>query len=177
MVEVELQPHNPTWHDHFEQERDRIRKVANDGLLGIFHIGSTAIPGLLAKPKIDILSVYAKPSAIHNAKDTLLNEYNSHRDDEDWVVLTRTEEEHSIVLHLRPQCVQKWRDQLVFREFLRDNPCARAEYEGAKRTAAAEYPNNVDAYTDAKEPVIRLLTERGYEEGYHDQLPEFANKD
>jgi hypothetical protein len=56
-------------------------------------------------------------------------------------------------------------------------PCEREKYEGAKRAAASEYPNDGKAYTSAKEPIIRSLTERAYERGYDERLPDFATEE
>lgn len=176
---IELHPYDPAWREYFESERDRIREIADDALLGIFHIGSTSVSGFLAEPVIDILAVYSTSSAVHEAKESLFGEYRVHRDEEDRVALIwdKDEEDHSFTLHLRPRSVQGWRDQLVFRELLRDNPRARAKYERAKRTAASEYPNDGKAYTSAKEPIIQSLTEQAYEEGYDERLPDFATEE
>lgn len=171
---IELQPHDPAWREHFESERDRIREIESDELLGTFHVGSTSVPGLVAKPSIDILSVYSSESAVHDAKESFPDEYRVHRDESDRVVLISDGEELSFTVHLRPREAEDWRDQLVFRELLRDDPRARAKYEGAKRTAASEYPDDGKAYTSAKEPIIRSLTERAYEDGYDERLPDFA---
>lgn len=171
---IELHPYDPAWPDYFESERDRLREIAGDELLGIFHIGSTSIPGFVSKPTIDILAVYSAESAIHDAKESFPNEYRVHRDEEDRVVMIWDKDDYSFTVHLRPRTAQGWRDQLVFRELLRDDPHARAKYEGAKRTAASEYPNDGKAYTSAKEPIIRSLTEQAYEEGYDERLPDFA---
>jgi GrpB-like predicted nucleotidyltransferase (UPF0157 family) len=174
---IELHPHDPAWRDYFESERDRIRDLAGDELIGIFHIGSTSIPGLVAKPSIDILAVYSAESAIHAAKESFPTEYRTHRDEEDRVVLIWDEEDLSFTVHLRPRDAEGWRDQLVFRELLRDDSRVREKYEGAKRAAASEYPNDGKAYTSAKEPIIRSLTERAYERGYDERLPDFATEE
>ena len=123
--------------------------------------------------------MYSTSPAIHDAKDALLDGYYIHRDDDDRVVLIweRDEEDYKFTLHLRPRDAQGWRDQIVFRELLRDDPRARGKYEGAKRTAVSEYPDDGEAYTAAKQPVIRSLTDRAYEEGYDEQLPNFAAKE
>lgn len=175
MAEVVLEPHDPAWSDRFERERDRIRDAAGDPL-GVFHIGSTAVPNLAAKPALDALAVFEGYDPARETADALLADgYRLKRDDPDWIVLDRIGEEYSVVVHLRPRDADAWRDQFVFRELLREHPDARAEYERAKRTAAAEHPDDVDAYTDAKEPTILSLVERAYEEGYADRLPEFAD--
>lgn len=169
-----LESHDSGWSARFEAERDRIRARAGDDLLGVFHVGSTAVPNLPAKPVLDVLAVFADESAMRAAADELLaGEYVRKRNDDDWQVLNRFGDE-TVVLHLRPRDADTWRDQLVFREYLRENPGARAEYERAKRDALAEHPDDVDAYTDAKEATILSLTERAYEDGYGERLPAFA---
>lgn len=177
MTDVTLQPHNPAWDDDFERERNRIQAVADDGLLGIFHVGSTAVPGLVAKPNIDIVAVYDSSPAVQDAKELLLDEYTLHRDGEERVVLTLMDDTPGVVIHLQPRDAQPWRHQLILRELLREDSDARATYEDAKIAAAEEHPNDVDAYTDAKEPVIRGLTARAYEAGYDERIPTFADRE
>lgn len=177
---MELEPHDPAraerWTARFEVERERIRTVASEALLGACHIGSTAVPELAAKPVVDVLAVYADEGAMRAAARALAGDgCVRKRDDPDWQVLNRFDEDaETVVLHLRPRAAGTWRDQLVLRELLRDSARARAEYERAKRAAAAAHPGDVDAYTDAKEPTIEALTERAYREGYDERLPEFA---
>ena len=171
---IELESYDPAWVDRFERERERIRETESGGLLGVFHIGSTAVPELAAKATIDVLAVYTDGAAMRDAARAFAGDgYLRRRDDPDWQVLNRSGEA-TVVLHLRPRGADTWRDQLVFRELLRDSPRARAEYERAKRDAAAAHPEDVDAYTDAKESTIEELTARAYELGYDDRLPAFA---
>jgi GrpB-like predicted nucleotidyltransferase (UPF0157 family) len=171
---IELEPYDPVWADRFECERDRIRSVASDGLLGVFHIGSTAVADLAAKAAIDVLAVYTDEATMRDGAQTLVDDdYVRKRDDPDWQVLNRFGDT-TVVLHLRPRSADTWRDQLVFRELLRERPRARAEYERTKREAAAAHPEDVDAYTDAKESTIEERTARAYELGYDDRLPEFV---
>lgn len=171
---IELEPYDPAWADRFERERERVRETESGGLLGVYHIGSTAVPDLAAKAAIDVLAVYTDETTMRDAARALVDEsYVRKRDDPDWQVLNRFDDA-TVVLHLRPRGADTWRDQLVFRELLRDSPRARAEYERAKREAAAAHPEDVDAYTDAKESTIEELTARAYELGYDEYLPEFA---
>jgi GrpB-like predicted nucleotidyltransferase (UPF0157 family) len=171
---IELEPYDPAWADRFERERERIQSLASEELLGVFHVGSTAVPELAAKAAIDVLAVYADGAATRDGARALGDEgWVRKREDPDWQVLNRFGDA-TVVLHLRPREADTWRDQLVFRELLRERPRARAEYERAKREAAAAHPEDVDAYTDAKESTIEELTARAYEQGYDDRLPAFA---
>lgn len=171
MAEVVLEPSDAAWFDRFDRERERILSVASSHLLGEFHIGSTAVPGLPAKPVLDVLVVCDDNSRIEAAADALLeDEYELRSRRSDRTHLTRADE-YEVFVHLRPRDGETWRDQLVFREFLRENREARATYERAKRAAAADHPSDVDAYTDAKEATIRRLLDRAYEAGYGDRVP------
>lgn len=172
MPELHLVAHDPAWRERFQVVRERIRE-ADDDLLGVFHVGSTAVEDLAAKPVVDVLAVFGDYDAASGVADALVaGEYDRQRDDPDWLVVSRTDGQ-SVVVHLRPREADRWRDQLVFREYLRENPDARSEYEEAKRAAAAEHPDDVGAYTAAKNETIRELEARAHEEGYGDRVPEF----
>jgi GrpB-like predicted nucleotidyltransferase (UPF0157 family) len=174
MDDVRLEP-DPVWTDRFEEERTRIRDAASDGLLGVFHVGSTAIPDLPAKPLLDVLAVFEEYESARTTADALAAEgYDVRKDEPEWIQLTRTGGDDSVFLHFRPEEPDVWRDQLVFRDYLRENPQARREYERVKREAAAAHPNDPEAYTKAKEEIVLSLEERAYEEGYDERLPDFG---
>ena len=173
MVEVELKAHDPVWRERFERQRRRVRDVAPDGLLDVFHIGSTAVPDLAAKPVLDVLAVFEGDEPAQKTAESLAAEgYDLRRDEPEWVRLSY-EGEYSAVLHFRPREVEAWRDQMVFREYLRENSNVRAEYEREKRAAVAEHGDDVSDYTDAKEETILSLTDRAYEVGYGERIPDF----
>lgn len=171
---IELEPYDPTWRTAYESEAGRIRELAGEGLRGVFHVGSTAVPGLAAKPIVDVLAVYASTDAVNDAKAILLDEYRVHRNEPDRVVLLKETGGPGFTLHLRPVDARDWPDQIVFRELLRADDAARQRYEEAKRTAASEHPDDGQRYTAAKQPTIEALTDRAYEEGYDERLPAFA---
>ncbi len=167
---------DPAWHDRFVQVRDRIRDAAGAELLGVYHVGSTAVEGLPAKPVVDVVAVFEEYDAARGVADALVAAgYDRQRDDPDWIVCSRTDaDEESVVVHLQPRSAETWREQLIFREFLRDDPEACAEYEAAKRAAVADHPDDVSAYTAAKNETIRSLVAQAREEGYDQRLPEFG---
>lgn len=174
MTELRLVDHDPAWREEFRRVRDRIRGAGGEGLLGVFHIGSTAVEDLAAKPVVDVLAVFQEYGDARETADALVAEgYDCQRDDPDWIVLSRTEGQ-PVVVHLHPRSAETWREQLLFREYLRDRPAARTEYERAKRRAVAENPDDVAAYTEAKNETIRSLVARAREAGYEDRLPEFG---
>lgn len=168
---------DPVWPGRFEDERERIRDAAGNGLLGVFHVGSTAIPDLAAKPALDVLAVFAGYEPARATADELVEVgYELGRDDPEFVQLTRWGDEFPVFLQARPRDAEGWRDQLVFREYLRETPEARREYERVKRDAAATHPDDPTAYTDAKREVVDSLTERAYDRGCAEGLPAFARR-
>ena len=172
MTRVSLQSHEAVWSEGFAAERERIERTLSVDC-EVFHIGSTAIPDVPTKDTLDAVAVVADTDAMRSARDALLADgFGRHRDDPEWVVLTRSGSDYGVCLHLRAVAHPRWRDQVVFREYLRDDRRARARYERAKQVAAAEHPDDVSAYTDAKEPTILSLTEEAYDHGYGERIPE-----
>ncbi|MHB1953744.1 MAG: GrpB family protein, partial [Sulfobacillus sp.] len=57
VIDVRLTPYQPDWADQFADESARLRRVFGSGVLALEHFGSTAIPGMMAKPVIDMLAV------------------------------------------------------------------------------------------------------------------------
>lgn len=171
---VDLEPHDPVWFERFERQRARLRRLAPDPLLAVFHVGSTAVPDLVAKPALDVLVVFpGYEGAAELAARLDGAEFEWKRDDPDWLLCSRgVEHGYRVHVHLRPRDVQAWRDQVVFREFLREDASARAEYERTKRRAAREHAGDEGAYTDAKAETVLDLLERAREAGYGDRVPD-----
>lgn len=171
MAEIELEQ-DPQLRERFEETRAQIKKASSDSLLGVFHIGGTAIPDLAAKPMVDVLAIYEGYKPARKAADMLIkNEYTIRKDESEWIQLIRSDSEDDVFIHFRPKKSEVWRDQLVLREFLRENPQARREYEQVKRSAAEEHPNSPEEYTAAKDEIVRTLEDRAYEEGYDTHIP------
>lgn len=158
---IEIFPYNPAWPAMFEAEKSRLISVLGDSALKIEHMGSTAVPGLGAKPVIDIMIAVAT-LAIADARcvgaiQTLGYEYVSEfetimpfrrffrRDDEAGV---RT---HHI--HLVEITHDFWRRQLLFRDYLRAHADARADYERLKRSLAPQF-TDMNEYANAKSDFI-----------------------
>lgn len=172
MAEIELEQ-DPILRERFEETRTQIKKASSDSLLGVFHIGSTAVPDLAAKPMVDVLAVYEGYKPARRAADILVTKgYTFQKDEPEWIQLIRSDSEDDVFIHFRPKESEVWRDQLVLRELLRESPKARREYEQVKRSAAEEHPNSPEEYTAAKDEIVRTLVNRAYEEGYDTHVPD-----
>lgn len=171
---ITLEP-DPVWEDRYDRERDRVGEASKEGVLGVFHVGSTAIPGVPGKPVLDVMPVYAGDEPMRAAADRLVEAaFERQHDADDTVVLIRREADHVVAVRMQTVDAEQWRPMLVFREYLTDEPEARARYARVKREAADEHPDDMAAYTDAKAEVVRSLTAEARDAGYERRLPSFG---
>ena len=163
---VRIEPYDPSWPIRFEIERALIAGAIAPWLIGpIEHIGSTAVPGLAAKPVIDIMagveSLEASRPAIEPLK-ALSYCYAPYRANEKHWFCKPSPEMRTHHLHLVPAGSAMWEEHIAFRDILRANAGVASEYAELKRRLAEIYRNDRDGYTDAKAPFIaRILRERG----------------
>jgi len=155
--------YDPTWPDSFDRERHALLPVLAPWLAGpIEHVGSTAVPGLVAKPVIDIMAgvqgLEASRPAI--AEVTQLGYcYSPYRADMMHWFCKPSPEVRTHHLHLVPFRSQLWLDRLAFRDFLRVRSDIAAEYADLKQHLATVYGSDREAYTDAQLPFVeRILT-------------------
>lgn len=146
--------------------------------LRVEHVGSTAVPGLPAKPVIDIqLSVAAlDPSDAYVEPLAGLGYRYRSEDDmpaEHRVLLLEREDRRLVNLHVCRAGSEWERRHVAFRDHLRADPEARAEYGAVKERLIREFPTDVHAYAQAKTPVIRRLERRALDlpEPPHDPDP------
>lgn len=166
---------DPIWECRYKSERDRVKEASDDGLLDVFHIGSTAIPGVPGKPVLDVMPVYSDYEAMRAATDGLVEEtFELEHDADDTNVILRREEEYVVAVRMHTVNAEQWRPMLIFREYLTENSDARTEYARVKREAADEHPDDMEAYTRAKTEVVRSLMEKARDAGYEECLPAFA---
>ena len=164
---------DPVWTDQFERERERVL-AALDGVCSatISHVGSTAISEVPGKPALDVLVVVDPPSAIPDAVEALADaDYErEHVAEREAVLLRRFDETPgTAVLKLHEPGDERIENQLLFREYLQENPDARRRYARVKREAAAEHGDDREAYTAAKADVVgEILDEARAEEADDD---------
>lgn len=161
---ISLVPYDDAWPQLFEEERARLEEVLSVWLAGpIEHIGSTAVPGLTAKPVIDIMAgVRDLPSsrAARAALGTLHYVYFPYRPDVMHWFCKPSPARRTHHLHLVPVDSRLWSDRLLFRDFLRSSAPAAAEYATLKIASAEQHRFDREAYTDAKTAFVGSILER-----------------
>jgi GrpB-like predicted nucleotidyltransferase (UPF0157 family) len=164
---------DPVWPDRYEETQQHIRSASSELLLGVYHVGSTAIRDVPGKPILDIIAVYEDDDSLAAAAEALTDE-DAYEPEEDSSVLIRSEENYAVFVKFHTEDDEKVRNQLAFRDYLRENPEARNEYAHVKRAAADEHPEDLEAYTQAKSDFISSILKRARDDGYFQDLPEFA---
>jgi len=161
---VIVEPYDPAWPAKFEAERKALEPVLARWLVGpIEHIGSTAVPGLPAKPVIDIMGAVRNLSSSKPAIEALLPLrycYFDYRADVMHWFCKPSDVERTHHLHLVPFESQLWYERLAFRDCLRSDETTRLAYRNLKLRLASEFRDDREAYTDAKTDFIQSILER-----------------
>lgn len=163
-----LQPHDPAWAAAYEAEKENLYSMLGDkNIVRISHIGSSSVPGLLAKPTIDILLEIAEDVDIDRLSETMLDAgYVINHMPRDIILFLkgytpRGFEGQATHIHVRHS--GDW-DELYFRDYLIVHPDAAAEYAALKSGLMDRYPNDRDGYTDAKGDFVKRYTALAQEE-------------
>jgi HAD superfamily hydrolase (TIGR01549 family) len=158
---IRLVPYDPAWPARFEQERVALAEAIGEWIVGgIHHVGSTAVPGLDAKPIIDILAGVRDPEesrACFEPLEQLGYMYAPYLPEEMHWFCKPHPSRRTHHLHLVPVGSKRYRDELAFRDRLRGDPGIAAEYASLKRDLADRFGNDREAYTDAKIAFVQAV--------------------
>jgi len=160
--EVVLIEYDPEWPRWFERAEKQIRGALGDAVLQLDHVGSTAVPGLAAKPLIDINLVVAdttdEPAYVPKLEAA---GYVLRIREPDWYEhrLLRGQDP-PVNLHVFPPNCEEVERMLVFRDWLCANEADRKLYARAKHELAAKEWKYVQNYADAKSKVVQEILAR-----------------
>jgi GrpB-like predicted nucleotidyltransferase (UPF0157 family) len=156
---VVLADYTPRWARLFEEEAERLRAALGPLARGIEHYGSTSVPGLVAKPILDVLvgaDAPDDPALFVAALAPLGYEHASWAGVPGHHVFGRGERRTHLV-HVVRYGGEEWRAALRFRDALRADPALAAEYARLKRGLAERFPDDRASYTEAKTGFVRRV--------------------
>lgn len=160
--EVALTESDPSWSKAFERLATQMREALGSAALGIEHVGSTAVPGLRAKPILDIaLGVFPQLDVDELVARVSPLGYEFRGDKGGDIGLLFVLEDspmHRIAhVHTVTHEGQQWKRYIALRNYLRTSAGERAEYEALKESLAERFPRDRQAYTAGKEIFITQL--------------------
>ena len=154
--------YDPEWPRHFDQIRAYVENAVGDHALDIEHVGSTAVPGLSAKPIIDV-DVIVRPTEVAEAIRRLERTGYVHEGDlgipgrEAFTSPAGLPTHH---LYVCPAGSPSLQAHLQFRNYLRAHPQAADEYAALKRTLAFQVGDDRDAYAAGKSAFVEAALRR-----------------
>ena len=160
-----IAPYDPVWPLDFAAEADRLAQACRDLPLRVEHIGSTAVPGLSAKPIIDIL-IGVPPRAARERYVAAIRglgyeHLGAHGIPGRNYFRRGSPRTHHI--HLVSWSSAVWRDHLLFRDWLRRTESVMREYELLKRELAATFADDRSRYSELKGPFIKAVLRQARE--------------
>lgn len=174
---IEIVDYDPAWAEAFAGISQAVAAALGPLALRIEHVGSTAVPGLGAKPIIDLDVVIESPGVLALVVEALKTLGYSHEGDGGIPGREAFRREGATVpangsgrlwpahhLYVCPRDSEELGRHLRFRDYLRSHPEAAARYEALKRDLAHRYANDIDAYIEGKSAFVeRILAVDGCE--------------
>ena len=156
---VSLVSHSSNWHTEFEQEKEKLQTILGNIALAIEHIGSTSIPGLSAKPILDIAVAVENIEALKSVIPVLTAAGYDILDsiETKGEVLARkgTPDNRTHYIHVEIFWDTYWNNHIMFRDFLLKHQEYVEAYEKLKKDLATQFSDDLKKYTAAKNDFIQ----------------------
>lgn len=163
---VVIVDYDPHWPVLYEQEKGRIVSAIGPKVLAIEHVGSSAVPGLGAKPIIDIMVAVRRLSDAEECIESLLSIGYEYVPEYNEIIPERRyfhkgpAEARTHHLHMVELTSEFWERHLLFRDFLRRRPQEAKRYWELKKELAERFRSDREAYTEAKSAFIESAVAR-----------------
>jgi GrpB-like predicted nucleotidyltransferase (UPF0157 family) len=159
---VKIVGHRTEWALFYDSEAEKLKNCLGGLAVDIQHVGSTAVPGLISKPIIDIaVAVTSRADITAIVKHLLAIGYIDRGDQGasgGYLMVKESEQNVRIFhIHIVEKADTQWRNYIIFRDCLRRDAETREEYARLKKTLAAKYPKDRESYTNGKEQFIRTV--------------------
>jgi GrpB-like predicted nucleotidyltransferase (UPF0157 family) len=158
--EVALEPHNDSWAREFENTRKEISSILGANGMGIHHIGSTAVKGIVAKPILDVGVFVRKFDEINiTGMQSIGYDYCGESDVSGrcLFVMRKNGDLSTHHIHCFPENHSNLIANILFRNFLNEHPKYAKQYNDLKLRLYALYPKDRAKYTNGKEEFIKMI--------------------
>jgi GrpB-like predicted nucleotidyltransferase (UPF0157 family) len=160
-MKVEVVDYTPSWAEKYQQEAQKIRRILGENLAEIYHIGSTAVPGLKAKPIIDIMPVVYDLCQV-DQKNIEFEKLGYECMGEFGIVgrryFRKGKENRTHQIHVfAAESDADIRRHLAVRDYLRAFQETAREYGLLKEKLAKKYPQDIEGYCDGKDAFVKKL--------------------
>lgn len=166
MRKIEVTPYNEQWAWMYEEEANRLRLIFGEQWVAVHHIGSTSVPGLEAKPIIDIILVVQDIQLV-DERNRSMQEIGYEPRGENGITGRRYFQKggdhrthHVHVFQVGSREIER---HLAFRDYLREHPEAVQEYGQWKRQLAQRYPYDIGSYIQGKNDLVLEIERKAME--------------
>jgi len=163
---IVIVPYDPRWPEEFREIATHLRSALGRVAIRIDHVGSTAVPGLDAKPVIDVQVSVAEltpDGPFRTPLETLGYRFHENNADRSKRFFLGPEGTAPVHLHVRELGSFDERLNLLFRDYLRSHGDAITEYARVKRELANRFRNDREGYVRAKEPTVWSILRRAHD--------------
>lgn len=154
---VFLSAYHQIWPGLFEEEKQLLLKLLGEDILEVAHIGSTAVPGLAAKPIIDVAAAVEDLAVVKGFIEPLSREDYEYKGEYGLpgrLLFVKGAPRNTHHLHVVEQLSEHWRVWLAFRDYLREHPAEVEHYAAFKKDLAKRYKDDRPAYTRGKSDYV-----------------------
>lgn len=163
MRKVEVTPYNRAWSSMYEEEANKLRGIFGSEIIKIYHIGSTSVHGLKAKPIIDIMPVIKNIDRVDKFNIAMID-IGYEPKGENGIIGRRyfqkggNDRTHHV--HMYGLGNTEIERHLAFRDYLRSHPDAVKEYGNLKEELSQRFPNDIEAYIQGKEQLVLEIVKK-----------------
>ncbi len=160
----EIAEHDPSWRERFEEEAGRIKEIFGDDAIRIEHVGSTSVPGLAAKPTIDILVIVGSAAAADKYNEPMAalgyRALGAFIADDTRLFEKEIEGERRFIVHVFEGAHPHTGDMIKVRDYLTSHPEEARAYGQLKQSLKLKYPDDYVSYRKEKDAYMTELTRR-----------------
>ncbi|CAM5194692.1 hypothetical protein UACE39S_02278 [Ureibacillus acetophenoni] len=160
MRKVEVSSYSEKWPLMFLEEAEKLKGIFGHEVIDIYHIGSTSVPGLKAKPIIDMMPIVRDINEVDKFNEKMI-EIGYNPKGENGIAgrryFQKGGDHRTHHVHIYQSGSYEIRRHLTFRDYLRSHPEAKMSYGELKERLAQQFPYDIDSYIKGKEQLAREI--------------------